>query len=233
VIYLFHGLRGHHGSWLDNSMLPVFAKDYNAVFIMPDAEKSFYTDMKYGGKFFTWVGKELPALCKKVFHISAKRVDTALIGWSLGGYGALKCALSYPGRYGFCGAISSSPLYLKKIVGALRSRGGEWAREDPANAALLLDLYAALGEDLPYNPANDVSELAKRASRAAHRPAIYSACGRSDALYAENLRFRDDMKKLKFDFTFEEWDGGHDWEFFNKALRRALEKWRITYGNTL
>lgn len=32
------------------------------------------------------------------------------------------------------------------------------------------------------------------------------------------------MKKLDFDFTYEEWAGDHDWYFFNEALKKALEK---------
>jgi S-formylglutathione hydrolase FrmB len=158
-VYLFHGLRGDSGSWLDNSMLPVFARDYNAVFILPDAGRSFYADMKYGQNFFTWLSRELPGLCKRLFNITAKPADTAVIGCSLGGYGALKCALSYPGRYGFCGAL--------------------------------------------------------------------------DRLYPENIRFREDMEQLEFDFTFEEWEGGHDWEFFNEALKRALRAWTPKAGGQL
>jgi hypothetical protein len=30
------------------------------------------------------------------------------------------------------------------------------------------------------------------------------------------------MKALSFDFSYEEWDGGHDWAFFDQALKKGL-----------
>ncbi len=43
-----------------------------AVFVMPEVARSFYADMKYGLKYFTYVTEELPNICKTVFRISAK-----------------------------------------------------------------------------------------------------------------------------------------------------------------
>jgi len=33
------------------------------------------------------------------------------------------------------------------------------------------------------------------------------------------------MKNTVFDYTYEEWPGGHDWYFFNEGLKKALEVW--------
>jgi S-formylglutathione hydrolase FrmB len=49
------------------------------------------------------------------------------------------------------------------------------------------------------------------------------ACGMSGYLYEYNVRFRDIMKELNFDYTYDEWAGEHGWRFFNEALARALE----------
>ena len=32
------------------------------------------------------------------------------------------------------------------------------------------------------------------------------------------------MDSLSYPFTFEKWQGKHDWQFFNEALQRALQK---------
>jgi S-formylglutathione hydrolase FrmB len=126
VVYLLHGLHGDQNSWLDLTMLPVFAGGCNAVFVMPAVGRSFYSDMKYGQRFFIYITEELPEICRKVFNISGRRENTAVVGCSMGGYGALKCTLSRPEQYGFCGAISSACLYLRENLDGLRTDPGPW-----------------------------------------------------------------------------------------------------------
>lgn len=35
VIYLLHGMCGDNNNWIDYTMLPIYANNHNAVFIMP------------------------------------------------------------------------------------------------------------------------------------------------------------------------------------------------------
>ena len=60
---------------------------------MPFADRSFYTNMKYGGKYYTYIAKELPSILMQMLHISPKREDHYIAGLSMGGYGALKIGL--------------------------------------------------------------------------------------------------------------------------------------------
>jgi S-formylglutathione hydrolase FrmB len=92
VVYLLHGACGNNGTWADYSMLPVYANHGKTIYVLPEVARSFYTDMKYGFKYFSYITEELPNICKTVFNISADREDTAIIGGSMGGYGALNCA---------------------------------------------------------------------------------------------------------------------------------------------
>ena len=38
-----------------------------------------------------------------------------------------------------------------------------------------------------------------------------------------NQRFAKEMEQLDYQYTYEEIRGAHDWEFFDRALKRALE----------
>jgi len=55
AIYLLHGICGRSGDWIDYTMLPNYSKEYQAVFIMPEVARSFYSDMKYGLKYFSYI----------------------------------------------------------------------------------------------------------------------------------------------------------------------------------
>jgi S-formylglutathione hydrolase FrmB len=225
IVYLLHGLHGDQGTWLDNTMLPVYARKYNAVFVMPEAGRSFYANQKYGHRYFDFVSDELPEVCRKIFNISAEQKDTAVMGCSMGGYGALRLALSRPGRFGFCGAISPACLYFKPMLESLRTDPGPWLQTGPEAARILLDLYAIYGDALEYQPEYDIVELVKNFPADQPKPKIYVTCGTEDDLRKENLRFKKDMQDTGFDFTYEEWAGDHDWYFFNEALQKTLAFW--------
>lgn len=75
VVYLLHGLSGNTDDWSDGSQVWLLAKAYNLIFVIPEVQRSFYTDMEFGPAYFTYISQELPALCKKLFPISPKRED--------------------------------------------------------------------------------------------------------------------------------------------------------------
>jgi S-formylglutathione hydrolase FrmB len=226
VVYLFHGLHGNNSTWLDNTQLPVYAKAYDTLFVMPEVGRSFYANMKHGLAFFTYVRDELPEICGRVFNISASPGDTAVMGCSMGAYGALKCAFSKPERYGFCGGISTACLFLNENLDGLRIEPGPWLKAGGPDAeAVYRDFRMAYGDDLQYSPEDLILSLVEKSMAAPRRPELYMACGTGDEFYGENIRFRSEMEKRGFDFTFEEWTGAHDWYFFNEALKKALERW--------
>jgi putative tributyrin esterase len=223
VVYLLHGLCGRSGDWADYTMLPAYARDYQVIFVMPEVARSFYTDMKYGQSFFSYITKELPTICKSVFKIAANREDTAVIGASMGGYGALKCALTKPEQYGYCAALASACLFLKEGLDYQRTAGGTEELKAAYGAQLINDFQSIFGEQLDWNCRDEILELAKKINGQPLKPKIFAACGTEDFFHGDNSRFRKEMEQLDIDFTYEEWPGGHDWVFFNEALRKALQ----------
>jgi S-formylglutathione hydrolase FrmB len=224
MVYLLHGLHGAQGTWFDNTMLPYYAKDYNAVFVSPEVGRSFYSDLKFGQSFFAYVSKELPLVCRKIFNISAAREDTAVMGCSMGGYGALKLALTYPENYGFCGAVSPACLFIKGILEGIRKDPGAMMGGEDTRA-ILMDLYAIYGDGLVLREENDIIDLLAKFPAGSEKPKIYTTCGTEDDLRKENLLFKDEIQKAGFDYTYEEWPGGHEWNFFNEALKKTLQFW--------
>jgi len=102
--------------------------------------------------------------------LAARGLDVgraAVAGWSMGGYGALLCGLSRPGR--FAAVVASSPAIWRSYEEARRVNAGafdsaaEWARYDVlARAGELrgVRLRVDCGVDDPFAPA--VRELRRR-----------------------------------------------------------------------
>jgi len=230
VAYLLHGVCANHTNFVDYTMLATYAAGYPCIFIMPDGHRSFYADMVYGQKFFTYITEELPQICRSTFQISAEPEDTFIMGGSMGGYGALKCALTYPERYGACCALASGALYLKDFLREMDNHDQKGTPLSPWGELLIGDFRAAFGEHFTWSADIELLELAKRIKNPADAPRFYSLCGKSDDLLGLNRQFTRDMQNLLFDYTFEELPGGHDWPFFDAALKKALA-FALTGGN--
>lgn len=223
-VYLLHGLYGNNGSWADLSMLPAHVRKRNLTIVMPEVGRSFYTDMEYGQKFFSYVADELPDICERTFSIAPGRENTAVMGGSMGGNGALKCALRRPDRFGKCGAFASGALFLRQYIEGLRQSGQFAQAEEQLGPQLVADFRAILGNDFSVKPEDDLPALAKQAAGKPELPVFYSASGLDDEPYrTENAAFARLMQELGFDYTHEELPGDHHWPFFDAALARALD----------
>jgi S-formylglutathione hydrolase FrmB len=54
-------------------------------------------------------------------------------------------------------------------------------------------------------------------------PKIYMCCGKQDFAYEENIRFRDHILSSGTNLVFEEEDGQHTWDFWNRMMPRVLK----------
>lgn len=223
VAYLLHGLAGNNTNIVDSTLLNIFAENYKCIFIMPETARSLYTDMVYGQKYFTYISEELPYICKSVFNISSAPKDTYIMGISMGGYGALKCALANPGHYKKCCVISAAFLFIKDFLEDIKSPGGEERFLKVWGSQFLTDIKAAFGQNLNCKNEDDLLWLAGQIKDRQGNPKFYSICGSHDRLLEPNRIFSEKMKAMGFKFEYEEQSGGHEWRFFNSGLEKALK----------
>ena len=90
TLWLLHGMHGDRNSWMNGSAIVRHARARGIAVVMPSAENSFYTDQKYGFKYYTFIAKELPEYLRKILPLSKKREKNYIAGLSMGGYGAFK-----------------------------------------------------------------------------------------------------------------------------------------------
>ena len=108
VIYLLHGAGDNGTGWLLYTAAERYATEKGLVLIIPGVGNSWYTDMASGVQAFTCVTQELPAVCRRMFGLTQQREKTHVIGLSMGGYAALKLALTNPYSYTTCTALSAA-----------------------------------------------------------------------------------------------------------------------------
>jgi S-formylglutathione hydrolase FrmB len=217
TLILLHGISDNAAGWIRNSMAEFMANQYGIALVVPEVQRSFYQDMKYGLPYYSYITQELPELVSELFHLSVKREDLMVAGLSMGGYGALKCAFGSPDVFSACGAFSSAcdvrymAANFKEIEGV-----GE------VGYRIGFELAGQYGEDREVPDDSDIYLLTQKVAGGAVKPRLYMTCGTEDGLLEMNHRLRDHIKSLPIDFTYEEWAGIHDWIFWNESLRRML-----------
>lgn len=224
VAYLLHGLQGRADDFIHYTMLPDLCRKYHCLFVLPDGQRSFYADMALGGAFFTYLTKELPRLVGDVFRVSSRREDTFILGASMGGYGALKAAFTYPEQYAACAAFSPACLDMARYMTP------QWRDGSDPDAfrrifgdRLAADFDAAFGPISGWTPENDVLALAKRAAAAPLRPRVFVTWGEKDVFRDTCRAFPGQMEALGWPVSSREVPGQeHNWSFFNQALGMSL-----------
>ncbi|CAI6086972.1 alpha/beta hydrolase [Cohnella sp. JJ-181] len=208
VLYLLHGLGDDSSAWLRRSSIERLAEARGLAVVMPEVHRSYYTDMKSGPSFWTYLSEELPELIGSCFPVSEEREDTFVAGLSMGGYGAFKWALRRPHRFAAAASLSGA---LDPV--------GKYASGPPDYANIF-----GSREELEGS-ANDLFALADRlASSGIPHPMLYQCCGAEDVRHLESgRRFRDHCEGRGLSVHYEESPGGHDWNFWEGRLARVLD----------
>lgn len=207
VLYLLHGMSDDHTIWERRTSIERYVAGRNLAVIMPAVHLSWCTDMAFGGRYQTFVSEELPTICHSMFRqLSDRREDTFIAGLSMGGYGALKLALTHPERYGGCAGLSGA-----------------------------FDVYNRAKDDSPYwhsifgdpesipGSANDVYHLISKAAQSgADLPKVYLWCGTEDSLFPESERARDLLIQNGYEVSWNQSSGDHSWFYWDREIQKVI-----------
>jgi putative tributyrin esterase len=213
TLYLLHGHSDDHTAWQRFTSIERYAEGLNLAVVMPAVHLSFYNDMAHGLKYWQFISEEVPAVVRGLFPLSSERRDNFVAGLSMGGYGAFKLALTHPERYAAAASLS----------GALDIRAVTSPRKDRDNKIWLAEMRTVFG-DLRKVPGSkhDLFALAKKVVKGQVKPRLYQCCGTEDHLYDDNIRFRDSVRKLPLDLTYEEGPGEHVWAYWDRMIQNVL-----------
>lgn len=217
VITLLHGYTNDGDDWVNMSAALRYAADNGLALIIPDASNSFYMDMAAGPAYYTWLTQEMPALLNKMVKLPQEREKNAICGLSMGGYGALLLGLTQPDRYFACASFSGAVDLAMMLEAA------------PYNALVRASFGPVLGPDLVLPEDRNLYRLAEKVSQlpAEQQPRILCTAGRQDIepyyIYNQNLLFKAHAENLPLDYHYMEWDGVHEWNFWDRSLVHAID----------
>lgn len=206
VLYLLHGLSDDHTAWLRYTSVERYAAAAGLAVVMPAVNRSFYANERNGGRYWDYVAEELPEIVGNFFRVSQDPSDTYVAGLSMGGYGAMKLALTHPGRFAAAATLSGA-LDLEEL-----SARGE-------RVALFKRIF---GDSIPDEA--DVFKLLEAAD-VATLPRLHVSLGTEDApgLVEGNRRFVSALEAKGADVTADFRPGEHVWQLWDDLLPEVID----------
>ena len=201
VLYLLHGLSDDHSAWSRYTSVARYAEAAGLAVVMPAVHRSFYADERHGHRYWTFVSEELPAVVGSFFKVSQDPRRTFVAGLSMGGYGALRLALTYPDRYAAAASMSGALDVARAMA-------------DPGRSELLDRVFGG-----SVTPAEDLLALLREGPPF---PPLHLSCGTEDHLLDHTTSFADAARAAGADVTLDLCTGAHEWAFWDAEIQRVL-----------
>lgn len=106
VLFFLHGRGRHHRSLLElpAARAALLAAPFHVV--LPQGEDGWYCDSpaQPAARYGTYL-EEVLAWAEQHLPVARTAAARGIAGWSMGGYGAVRCAQRRPGRFGFVASV--------------------------------------------------------------------------------------------------------------------------------
>jgi putative tributyrin esterase len=214
VVYLLHGGGGGFRDWTNDSDVAQFA-DQGLILVTPEGESSYYTNAvdPPQDRYEDYVVNDLVADVESRFPAATGRSNRAIVGVSMGGFGAVNLALRHPAMFAFAGGLSTAidvprrPFSIRRLQ---QSRHYD-------------SIFGAAGSQTRRD--NDPFALA-RSVDPEKAPYFFLTCGDQEGLLPANHDFAALLAHRHFRYGFRETHGGHDWTQWNEELPSLFESLR-------
>lgn len=191
VLYMLHGMAGTMYEWPGYGLLDMADRLIGSgeiaplLIVMPQGDDSYWIDHANNGpRWGAYVAEDLVAEIDGRFRTLPEPSSRAIGGLSMGGFGALTLAITYPNVFGVVGAHSPS---LRRSVDA-PSYFGDSASFDQRDPVVLYDLYADIARNLT----------------------IWLDTGEGDPWLSLVRAFREQLEAAGIAVSYAEYPGGHD-----------------------
>jgi enterochelin esterase-like enzyme len=208
VVILLHGVYGSHWAWALKGGAHHTAQRLVRSGAIPPMVLAMPSDGLWGDgsgylphrtqDFERWIVEEVPEVVRHAVASVGTSSPLCIAGLSMGGMGALRLAGKYPGRFVAASGHSSATRF-EQLREAVEER---------------LASFTALEEDYSV-----LDALLRGRDRL---PPIRFDCGREDWLLEANRELHRALEEAGVVHTYEEFEGGHDWGYWERHLEDSL-----------
>lgn len=225
VVYLLHGYGDNHTSWHKGGAIQYFADLYKSetgpvIFVMPQGFNSYYVN-KFNGSFpymSMFVQEFVPAI-DSIFRTKKSAGQRAVMGYSMGGYGALILASKHPDVFGTCVPLSmalrTDEQYITQSQGGWDAQFGSVFGGYGTSGTARLTEYFKEHSPFHYFNKTDLSQFSGLK--------IFLDCGDDEeSLHITNGVLHNLLRQKGLPHESRVRNGGHSWSYWHGGLKEAM-----------
>jgi putative tributyrin esterase len=219
VVYLFHGGGGGFRDWSNDSDVAHFAES-GLLLVMPEGESSYYVNAVNPpqDRYEDYIVTDLIADVESRFPAATGRANRAIVGVSMGGFGAVNLALRHPDLFEFVGGLSSA-IDVPRRAFTIRRLGQS------------RHYRAIFGASDSQSRRDNDPFIRVRSANPETAPYFFLTCGEQEGLLPANREFVAFLGAHHFKYEFHTVHGGHDWNQWNAWLPALFKCLNAHVGN--
>lgn len=220
-VYLLHGYNGKYTDCVKQTELTRYVSKHQFIIITPDPKNSWYSNSitKPNANYEDYIIRDLIPYVDKKYSTIHKKNRRAIVGLSMGGYGAAKLGLKHDGLFFFAGWLSQAihaPFGLEDSAII--------ARRSKESIQAIRDIFGATRSS--YWEGNDVFKLLQKVDPTS-APFIYLAVGSQDGIpeiLELTYKFTYTLRKQSIVSELHETAGAHNWQLWNKEIEIVQQR---------
>ena len=211
AVYLLHGCGTSFRDWSNYSDVGAYAAK-GFILVMVDGACSYYVNAALNSKdrYEDYFVHDLISDAESRFPVSGDRENRAVVGVSMGGFAAVKLALTRPDLFAFAGAISPAVDVPSRSFSAKK-----WSQ-----SMRFRTTFGPSGSETRLH--SDPFVLVKSADPA-HTPYLYITAGEQEPLLPPIRQFATLLKLRDYAYEFHTKPGGHDWNEWDPQIPGCFE----------
>ncbi len=226
VVYLLHGFGDDQTAWYKDGLIQYYSdlgasENVPMIFVMPQGFNSYYVNRANGSlPYMDYFVTELVPEIDSIYRTKKDKSQRAVMGYSMGGYGALILPAKNPNVFSISVPLSMSfrtdEQYLAETQDVFNNQWG-----------LIFGGYGASGSSrltdyfIDYSPFHffNQTELSKYSGLK-----ILMDCGDDEeSLHITNGTLHNLMRDHEIPHEYRVRNGGHSWDYWHKSLPEALK----------
>lgn len=211
TVCLLHGGGGNFRDWTNYSDVAKYA-EHDLILVMPEGNSSYYVNAagRAQDRYEDYIVKDLIEDVESKFPAVGGREGRAIVGVSMGGFGAINLALHHPELFAFAGGLSAAldvptrPFSIKRVEQWRRFRAifGPWEGQVQKSN----DPFVLVGSV-------DVKNA----------PYFFLTCGEQEGLLGPDRQFASILEARHFRYEFHTAPGDHNWKQWDEWLPKLFQ----------
>ena len=220
TVWFLHGGGDDDTTAYRFTSLERYAEENQVLLVTPSVRDSMYVNTEYGIRYMDYITDELPKVIRALFPVSEKREDNFIMGFAMGGNGALAIGMIHPELYsGIVDLSGGIGLTLDRDVYREQMTRNSMGRNRLVGCLKGADDFENTDHDLRYIAEKDLAE-------GKDVPPIFIGVGEKDFVQPRVKKDYEHLKNLGFNVYYEEGkDLGHEWDFWDLYFKKSLSQW--------